>query len=57
MMSDAEKYQLQTINNKLWTELENSPPFFKSWNRAYIVVLSELAILILLFYFLSRTFQ
>jgi len=40
-------------------ELEelDSPPFFKTWNRAYTVVLSELALLILLFYFLTRAFQ
>ena len=36
---------------------QDSPLFFKTWRRAYIVVLSELVILILLFYFLSRTFQ
>jgi len=34
-----------------------SVPFFKTWRRAYLVVLSELALLIILFYFFARSFQ
>jgi hypothetical protein len=47
----------QNVEPNLSTELPEAPPFFKTWSRAYTVVLSELVILILLFYFLSRTFQ
>ncbi len=46
--------QPSTLNNP---ENEGDNLFFRSWSRAYTVVLSELVILILLFYFLSRTFQ
>ena len=39
------------------SENEGTARFFKSWPTAYTVVLSELALLILLFYFLTRAFQ
>jgi len=36
---------------------DETPAFFKTWWRAYTVVLSELALLIILFYIFARSFQ
>ena len=37
--------------------VEQRAPVFKSWNRLYFFVLLSQAILILLFYLLSRSFK
>ena len=34
-----------------------TPPFGKSWNRLYSIVLGELIILILFFYFFTKVFE
>jgi hypothetical protein len=33
------------------------PPFFKSWNRAYLLVIATLAVLVTLFSVLTRMYQ
>ena len=38
-------------------EKSQAPPFGKSWNRLYAIVLGELAILILFFYFFTKVFE
>lgn len=36
---------------------EEKPPVFKSWNKLYIFVLAQTAILILFFYIFTRFFR
>lgn len=36
---------------------EEPPPFGKTWNRLYAIVLGELVLLILLFYWFRKTFE
>jgi hypothetical protein len=36
---------------------DDTPPFFKSWNKIYLFVLSVLIILIFLFYWFSISFK
>jgi len=36
---------------------QEKPPFLKSWNRLYVAVLLNLALLIGLFYLFTRAFE
>jgi hypothetical protein len=36
---------------------EEKPPFLGSWNKIYLIVFSELIVLIFLFYLFTRTFS
>jgi hypothetical protein len=46
-----------TLKSPLETHDPDSPPLLKSWWSLYAFVLSELAILILLFYVFSKFYQ
>jgi hypothetical protein len=49
---------LATHNSELETQnSELAPPFWKSWRRLYGLVLVELAVLIVLFYALTKAFE
>jgi len=46
------------IQNSEQTEKDQEkPPVFRSWNRWYAVVLLNLAVLIILFYLLTKAFE
>ncbi len=49
--------ELQTQDPKLGTSQYDASLFFKSWRRLYIFVLSELALLIFLFYVFMKFFS
>lgn len=36
---------------------KDTPPILKTWKRLYSVVLGELALLVLLFYLLTKAFE
>lgn len=38
-------------------QIEEPPPFLKTWRRVYLVVIAWLALLILLFYAFTRAFH
>lgn len=38
-------------------DVEEPPPLFKSWTTWYAVVLINLAVLVLLFYWFTKTFE
>jgi hypothetical protein len=38
-------------------ETQDKPPLFKSWNHWYILVIAFLVLLILVFYYLTKTFS
>lgn len=42
-------------NSKI--NIEDKPPFLKSWNKIYLVVFGELVVLILLFYLFTQVFS
>ncbi len=42
------------------TNIENNsdkPPLFKTWNRLYAFIISQWALLVLLFYLITKYFQ
>jgi hypothetical protein len=39
------------------TEMNETPPFGQSWNKLYAIVLGELLILILFFYFFTKVLE
>ena len=38
-------------------QVEEKPPLLNSWNKIYSLVLAELILLIVLFYFFSKVFS
>ena len=46
---------MEAENNKV--EKTEAPPFGRSWKRLYTIVLGELIILILFFYFFTKVFE
>ena len=45
------------MNDESKKSIEDKPPFLGSWNKIYILVLSELAIHIVLFYLFTKVFS
>ena len=46
---------MEAENNSI--DKTESPPFGKSWKNLYTIVLAELAVLILFFYFFTKVFE
>ncbi len=46
-----------TDKEKELSDIEKKPPFFKSWKSVYIMVLSVLVVLILLFFWFTVSFS
>jgi len=44
-------------NSEDKSTLDKKPPFFKSWKQIYLFVLGNLIILIILFYWFTKSFS